>query len=143
MPTRRDFRYTVAELKKRTNKYFAECEASGRKPVPAGLCATLNLPFKRFTALMAIADELAANPTTSKDVKDKYEGEGIQWEHTQALQKEMLRIQADIERRTDTMALFQLKQPWLGGYTDKTATADTGITVNVKLDGIGKGKAFD
>lgn len=138
----KDFDCSAQELSRRMEAYFSECESTGKAPTASGLCMAIGLPFNRLKTLMRLANELSASPASRGEVKRRYKEERLQWEHIEALQRGMLQIQSELENTSNTMAVFQLKQPWLGGYTDKLEAQQQPLTVNVRLLGTEKTDAF-
>ncbi len=129
---KKDFPYSAKELEKRIDAYFSRCDENKDRYTPAGLCLAIELPHKRMKELMRIqgaAEEQQA---------------GIQCSHLHLVQRALLKVQSQLEARTDTMAAFLLRQPELGGYRDKAQAGDKDAEKNVivRLEGI-TANAFD
>lgn len=110
---------SVAELEKRIDAYFSDCDIAGKLYGPAGLALALDLELEDLMSL-----------------REGREGTELM----RPVKRAFLRIQDQVE--TDpryrekggmaTRAIFALKQPWLGAYQDKIE-AKQDLTVNVKM----------
>lgn len=98
---------SAAELACGIDRYFERCEELGRKPTKPGLCNALGITTKTLDNYLAKGEE------------DLERGGGRYMDYVFPIKKAMQRIGDELEQRTDTMALFLLKQPSYGGYSDR------------------------
>lgn len=103
--------------------YFAACKSCNVKPTKPGLCTALGI----------------STSTWDNWVR---EGEGKGKEYVWPMKKAMQVIADALEQRTDTMALFLLKQPCYGGYTDRADGRQGGnLSVTVSFGDVHKNNA--
>ena len=98
--------YTAPQLDQACADYFAACDADGTRPTKPGLLLHLGV--------------------TEKEWKVWEAGEPGYKRHPQICQKAMLEIRNRLEQRTDTAAIFLLKQKPYGGYTDRPEGENAG-----------------
>lgn len=105
---------TAAGFTEAANRYFDECDTSGRLYGEAGLCLALS----NFNA--------KGKSVSLKTLREWYDGESCTW-LKEAVQQAYLRIQAQVEsderyrdKAMATRAIFLQKQGRLGGYQDKS-----------------------
>lgn len=104
--------YTAPQLDQACADYFASCDASQERPTKPGLLLFLGV--------------------TEKEWKVWEDGEPGYKRHPQICQKALLEIRNRLEQRTDTAAIFLLKQRAYGGYTDRPeADGMGGIKIEV------------
>lgn len=98
---------TAQQLADGIDAYFDACKVGNVKPTKPGLCTALGISTSTWD------NWLRAGTGDDKGVR-RAQGEYI-WPMKRAMQV----IADGLEQRTDTMALFLLKQPCYGGYTDR------------------------
>lgn len=98
--------------------YFEKCEAEGKNPTKPGLAVYLGISVDTYDRWMKNED--------SRHTK-----------HAAVLKKAEAMMSDLLQQRKDTMALFLLKQPCYGGYTDKQAD-DGNQVLRVKVTFGGK-----
>lgn len=115
--------YSAPELDAACAEYFSACDADGRRPTLPGLLLHLGMDAKDWAQIMA--------------------GEGGYSRHSRVAKKALLEIRDRLEQRTDTAAIFLLKQKAYGGYTDRPDPDSAGgIRIKVTFgDDKGKHKA--
>ena len=119
--TNRSGYYTAPELDRVCAEYFADCDANERRPTKPGLLIWLGV--------------------TDKEWKEWEEGGPGYSRHPAVCQKALLEMRDRLEQRTDTAAIFLLKQRAYGGYTDRPDAAGTGaIQVQVTFGNPNKSK---
>lgn len=106
------------ELEEICNKYIEECKANNKKPTKPGLAVYIGISVGTYD-----------NWINNKDSRHT--------KHACVLKKAEAIMSDMLQQRTDTMALFLLKQPCYGGYTDKSE-ATSNPTLNVKVTFGGK-----
>lgn len=112
--------YSAPELDAACAEYFSACDADGRRPTLPGLLLHLGMDAKDWAQIMA--------------------GEGGYSRHSRVAKKAMLEIRDRLEQRTDTAAIFLLKQKAYGGYTDRPEPDSAG-GIHIKVTfGDDKGK---
>lgn len=104
--------YTSPELDAAIERYFAACDEEGKKATMPGMLLYLGLSEKEWATMEA--------------------GEPGYTRHAPICKKALLKIRDRLEQRTDTAAIFLLKQKSYGGYTDRPeADSAGGIKINV------------
>lgn len=139
---RQDFKCTVRELEALIDQYFTECDEAGKSYSEAGLCYHIGLPLARYKYLMDIAYAYTTSRAERERIKREAGDDSIQWGHLEVLALQVLRIADQLSRRSDKMALTQVRYARLGGYDDKPAKAgeDTGpVKVELFIAGIQEG----
>lgn len=112
--------YSAPELDAACAAYFSVCDADGRRPTLPGLLLHLGMDAKDWAQIMA--------------------GEGGYSRHSRVAKKALLEIRDRLEQRTDTAAIFLLKQKAYGGYTDRPEPDSAG-GIHIKVTfGDDKGK---
>ena len=112
--------YSAPELDAACAAYFSACDADGRRPTLPVLLLHLGMDAKDWALLMA--------------------GEGGYSRHSRVAKKALLEIRDRLEQRTDTAAIFLLKQKAYGGYTDRPEPDSAG-GIHIKVTfGDDKGK---
>lgn len=120
MPRKGEYKYTSQELDQRVDDYFTFCDERARKPTRPGLAHWLQVDEKSL-------DNWEDNDGNKYgDLSPTTPG------HSTIIKRAMLRIRDGLEQRTDTMALFLLKQKRYGGYIDRPAQ-DGGGAVQVAI----------
>ena len=132
---------TAQELADGIDAYFQQCEERNRKPTKPGLCTYLGISTSTWDNWGRYARENEAGGASgglnSRVTRDKYS------EFTWAMKKAEQRMSDELQQRTDTMAVFLLKQPCYGGYTDRTdgATGGGALSVNITFGETHKSKS--
>lgn len=103
---------SAVQLADGIDSYLNQCEEAKRKPTKPGLCNYLGISTKTLDNWAKQAEE-AENGTAKDVVGNKYRAYAFPIKRAQQAMAD------ELEQRTDTMALFLLKQSWYGGYTDK------------------------
>lgn len=104
--------YTAPELDKACAEYFAECDDQERRPTLPGLLGYLGVTGKEWRIWEA--------------------GETGYTRFPPICEKALLEMRDRLEQRTDTAAIFLLKQRAYGGYTDRPEPDSAGgIKINV------------
>mgnify|MGYP000849997352 FL=1 len=117
----RPSRYTAPELDRACAEYFRMCDGEGQKPTRAGLLLFLGLTEQAWGKME--------------------EGAPGYRRHPAICQKAILEIRDRLEQRTDSAALFLLKQGVYGGYSDRPAAGGGGeVTIRVTFGGDGEGE---
>ncbi len=98
--------------------YFEKCQAAERCPTKPGLAVYLGISVDTY-------DRWAKNE------------DGRHGKHAAVLKKAEAIMSDLLQQRKDTMALFLLKQPCYGGYTDKQAD-DGNQVLRIKVSFGGK-----
>lgn len=143
MKTKQDFEYSLKELGERIDAYFDLCDEKGQKYSDAGLCLALDIPHIRMKILSRLGDEyLSLNPAVRGEFEQEHGAEFAQWRHLVLLKRALLRVQGQLAVRTDSCAIFQMKQPWLGEYSDKQTGGSAAVNVSIRLVGMGREDAF-
>lgn len=106
---------SAQELADGIDAYFKECEDRGKKPTKPGLCTFLNISTSTWDNWMREGDGKAVK----RDLRSGETGEGRFSAYVWPMKRAMQVIADGLEQRTDTMAMFLLKQPCYGGYSDK------------------------
>lgn len=113
------------ELRELIDEYFADCDLCGQLYGPAGLALALDMDFDD---LLALRDD-REKPALSREIRRAF-----------------LRMQNQIETAPQyrekggmaTRAIFALKQPWFGGYQDRSETKQD-VNLNIVFgDGMDK-----
>ena len=113
------------ELRERIEAYFDECDLCGQLYGPAGLALALDMDF---ADLIALRDD-RGKPALAREIRRAF-----------------LRMQNQIETAPQyrekggmaTRAIFALKQPWFGGYQDRSETKQD-VSLNIVFgDGMDK-----
>lgn len=113
------------ELRERIEAYFDECDLCGQLYGPAGLALALDMDFADLIALRDDRDR----PAMAREIRRAF-----------------LRMQNQIETAPQyrekggmaTRAIFALKQPWFGGYQDRSETKQD-VSLNIVFgDGMDK-----
>lgn len=113
------------ELRERIDEYFEDCDLCGQLYGPAGLALALDMDF---ADLIALRDD-RNRPALSREIRRAF-----------------LRMQNQIETAPQyrekggmaTRAIFALKQPWFGGYQDRSETKQD-VSLNIVFgDGMDK-----
>ena len=106
--------YTAPELDQACADYFADCDANGRRPTKPGLLLWLGVTEREWSVWE--------------------EGEPGYKRHPAVCKKALLEIRDRLEQRTDTAAIFLLKQKAYGGYSDRPeANTAGGIKIQVSF----------
>lgn len=113
------FKYTAKELSKKINEYFHSCEDACKCPTFPGLANYLDVRTKVLEYWL------------KGEMGEK--GEDIQI----LVEKASARIADELQQRKDSMAIFLLKQPVYGGYSDKSES-DKEININLSFGGMDK-----
>ena len=112
-------------LRARVDEYFEDCDLHHQLYGPAGLALALDLDFAE---LIALRDD-KSKPALSREIRRAF-----------------LRMQNQIETAPQyrekggmaTRAIFALKQPWFGGYQDRSETKQD-VSLNIVFgDGMDK-----
>lgn len=114
--------YSAPELDEACAKYFQQCDEQDppRRPTLPGLLLYLGMDGKDWRQIEA--------------------GEGGYSRHSRVAKKALLEIRDRLEQRTDTAAIFLLKQKAYGGYTDRPEPDSAG-GIHIKVTfGDDKGK---
>ncbi len=107
--------------------YFAACKGCNVKPTKPGLCTALGISTSTWDNWLREGA--------------KSEGKGYR-EYVWPMKKAMQIIADALEQRTDTMALFLLKQPCYGGYTDRADGKSGGsLAVTISFGDVHKNTA--
>lgn len=127
---------TAEELADGIDAYFRKCEETGRKPTKPGLCSDLGISTSTWDNWARYARE-NDGAGLSRVTRDKYS------EYAWSIEKAKQYMSDSLQQRTDSMAVFLLKQDCYGGYTDKCeATAAGGsLSVNITFGETHKNKA--
>lgn len=112
---------TPEQVKEVFEEYTAYCGDSKRRPTWEG-----------FAVKLGISSETLMLWLNAKSEEDK----AYNPEMVEQLKKVRDWLTDDLQQRTDSMAVFSLKQPRYGGYTDRQAVENSGV---VKLDVVIKG----
>lgn len=113
------------KLRERIDEYFENCDLHHQLYGPAGLALALDMDF---ADLIALRDD-RNRPALSKEIRRAF-----------------LRMQNQIETAPQyrekggmaTRAIFALKQPWFGGYQDRSETKQD-VNLNIVFgDGMDK-----
>lgn len=113
------------DFRERIDEYFEDCDLHGELYGPAGLALALDMDF---ADLIALRDD-RNRPALSKEIRRAF-----------------LRMQNQIETAPQyrekggmaTRAIFALKQPWFGGYQDRSETKQD-VNLNIVFgDGMDK-----
>lgn len=112
---------TPEDLEAKVNAYFAQCEAEDAFPDRANMIVYLDVPLDLYLKFEANEDDkYTLFSEVLKKARLKREG----W---------LSRIMFSDKNRAQS-AIFQLRQPVNGGYSDKQE--DTGsMTIRLKIDG--------
>ena len=110
-------RLTAGEVESLAESYFARCDEEGCLYGEAGLALALGV--------------------TLETLRSWYDG-GCRRALQSAVRGAYLRIQAQLESKSgekggSTRALFFLKQPRLGGYSDKGESGPKEMTVHIRI----------
>lgn len=111
-------RLGALEIEEIATKYFEACAMTGRRPSKPGLALALNVSVDTMDRWLKPADSEKA---------DRHK------ERRAVIKKALARMSDELQQRTDSMALFLLKQPCYGGYTDKPQGDGAGDTLHVKV----------
>jgi hypothetical protein len=123
---------TPQQLADGIDEYFRVCETTEKKPTKPGLCTYLGISTSTWDNWM----REGAGKAVRRDLKgaqgNRDKGEGRFAEYIWPMKRAMQMISDGLEQRTDTMAMFLLKQQHYGGYSDKgeqTAGGNMAITI--------------
>lgn len=132
---RKDKKISVDELRERLDALFAHCDET--------LAPPSNLLVSRFLGVSI--DRVEA---WRKEVVVDEDGKERQTEYAEALKK-LDEYRTDFWLRVglsnpkvQAFAMFNLKQPHNGGYTDKPSNDATSVEITIKNGGVGSG-AFE
>lgn len=106
------------EIEEIATRYFEACAMTGRRPSKPGLALALNVSVDTMDRWLKPSDS---------EKTDKHK------ERRAVIKKALARMSDELQQRTDSMALFLLKQPCYGGYTDKPANEHSGDQVHIKV----------
>ena len=110
---------TPQQLADGIDQDFEDCEAHGKKPTKPGICTHLGISTSTWDNWL----REGAGKAVRRDLKgaqgNKDKGEGRFAEYVWPMKRAQQRMADALEQRTDTMALFLLKQEHYGGYSDK------------------------
>lgn len=114
-------KYTADEIMNSFAEYLRNCADANRKPTWEGYAGSINISSQTLLVwLNAKEEENIYNP----DVQE-------------ALKKVQDCFADNLQQRTDAMAVFSLKQPRYGGYTDKQVSESTGKhEIDITINGI-------
>jgi hypothetical protein len=116
---------TPQQLADGVDEYFAMCKETGRKPTRPGLCNHLGITTGTWDKWNR------GGQGDSGEKKGLVKGDSIK-QYTLIAKRAQQQMSDELEQRTDTMALFLLKQAFYGGYTDKADTSAAGnLSVNI------------
>lgn len=112
---------TPEQVRETFEEYTGYCNDNKRRPTWEG-----------FAVRLGISSETLMLWLNAKSEEDK----AYNPEMVEQLKKVRDWLTDDLQQRTDSMAVFSLKQPRYGGYTDRQAVENSGV---VKLDVVIKG----
>lgn len=111
--------YTPEEVEALCHNYFQTCDQEGKRYTFPGLALALGI----------------TPGTLSKWAEDV---EGTHEAVAETLKKALAKMSDALQQRNDNMAIFSLKQPCYGGYSDRPNEADKGaLTVQVSFGAAG------
>ena len=117
---------SAEELADGIEAYFEQCEESRRKPTKPGLCNFLGISTSTWDNWARMAKE-SQNAEAKGIVTDLYKA--YRW----PIEKAKQRMGDELEQRTDAMAVFLLKQPFYGGYSDKCDGPGIGGNMSINI----------
>jgi hypothetical protein len=110
---------TPQQLADGVDEYFAMCKETGRKPTRPGLCNHLGITTGTWDKWNR------GGQGDGGEKKGLVKGDSIR-QYSLIAKRAQQQMSDELEQRTDTMALFLLKQAFYGGYTDKTDNSAAG-----------------
>lgn len=120
---------TAQQLADGIEDYFKDCETRNRKPTKPGLCNFLGISTSTWDNWMREGEGKAVK----RSLKCGETGESRYNAYIWPMKKALQRMTDELEQRVDTMALFLLKQPSYGGYTDKAGENPMGGNLAVTI----------
>ena len=118
-------KHNADEIKLLCSEYFQSCIDKERKPTIEGLALHMDITSETLLIWMN------ANKEDSKEVYNP--------DVAEVLKKARDYLTDNLQQRSDAMAVFSLKQPRYGGYTDKGQdNAKQDIAISFHIGGLDK-----
>lgn len=117
------------ELADGISAYFNDCESQGKRPTKPGLCVFLGISTSTWDNWLREGEGKAVK----RDLKSGETGEHRFAAYVWPMKRAMQVIADGLEQRTDTMAMFLLKQQHYGGYTDRGDSTAGGGVMSINL----------
>jgi hypothetical protein len=122
------FDYTAEELKRRIDDYFDLCDGKTRKATYHGLIEKLDIIEPDYERIIKYV--------LTGECED---GKVMQRDHSKLIYKSLLRLLDALQQRTDTNAIFILKQKFFG-FSDKLDANLGEVKITIGLTGMKAGE---
>lgn len=119
---------SAEKLMKYIDDFIKFCEENGEIPSNYNLCKFLSVS--------------AATLSRYEAGDGNYKGYDIPFKNLRQYREHRLLTMLEGDSKKAAAAIFQLKQPFNGGYVESTQQVDQGATVTLKIEGVGGVDAF-
>ena len=116
---------SAEKLMKYIDDFIKYCEENDEIPSNYNLCKFLAATLSRYEA-----------------GEGNYRGYEIPFKNLRQYREHRLLTMLEGDSKKAAAAIFQLKQPFNGGYVESTQQVDQGATVTLKIEGVGGVDAF-
>lgn len=124
------------DFSRQIDEFIKFCEASGEIPSDYALSRFLGVSSSMLERFRYEGKD------EGERKRETYKGYAAPFKKLTEFREHRLLLQLESSKGSNSGAIFQLKQPKNGGYTDQQIQAATESTITLRIEGVGGSEAF-